>query len=87
MPFLNEHGFTWRHDGVLLGEQLDDERLHVEEENVALGVRLVSPETINHQRKCANLTKEHPSIPISMARNLVRIPKISPKRIIIVIHL
>ena len=46
---------TWGHDGVLLREQLDDERLDVEEEDVSLGVGLVSPKPVHHQRKRTDL--------------------------------
>jgi hypothetical protein len=41
---------TWGHDAVFLGEELYDERLHVEEEDVTLRVLLVSSETVHHQR-------------------------------------
>ncbi len=46
---------TWGHGAVLLGEELYDERLHVEEEDVTLRVLVVGPETVHHQGIGAHL--------------------------------
>ena len=62
-PFLLYNDFqsacTWRHDRIFLSEKLDNQGLDVEEEDMALRVRLVGTESVHHQRECSYLKKNN----------------------------